>query len=167
MREKNPLLQGITSIFGNRHQMFKLMLGFFGGVSLFFGGLMLPLSLTGDMVEGASRWGGVLMGLFFLAVSAFCLIKLYTVNRRDRRFKRYQALIGKQKRIPLGWDEVQQGGGRPQHPSGDEPRLVFGGLYRREERASALSQRFRERQADHRAVPELRRRRRGPFGLSG
>lgn len=66
--------------------MFKLMLGFFGGVSLFFGGLMLPLSLTGDMVEGASRWGGVLMGLFFLAVSAFCLIKLYTVNRRDRRF---------------------------------------------------------------------------------
>ena len=103
MHEKNPLLQGITSIFGNRHQMFKLMLGFFGGVSLFFGGLMLPLSLTGDMVEGASRWGGVLMGLFFLAVSAFCLIKLYTVNRRDRRFKRYQALIGKQKRIPLGW----------------------------------------------------------------
>ena len=64
-------------------------------------------------------------------------------------------------------DEVQQGGGRPQHPSGDEPRLVFGGLYRREERASALSQRFRKRQADHRAVPELRRRRRGPFGLSG
>lgn len=84
--------------------MFKLMLGFFGGVSLFFGGLMLPLSLTGDMVEGASRWGGVLMGLFFLAVSAFCLIKLYTVNRRDRRFKRYQALIGKQKRIrSAGW----------------------------------------------------------------
>lgn len=45
--------------------MFKLMLGFFGGVSLFFGGLMLPLSLTGDMVEGASRWGGFLWACSF------------------------------------------------------------------------------------------------------
>lgn len=56
------------------------------------------------MVEGASQLGRGSYGPdSFWAVSAFCLIKLYTVNRRDRRFKRYQALIGKQKRHPLGW----------------------------------------------------------------
>ena len=44
--------------------MFKLMLGFFGGVSLFFGGLMLPLSLTGDMVEVWNARGKIVVPVY-------------------------------------------------------------------------------------------------------
>ena len=81
----------------------KIALGMGGGMALFIGGLMLPLSLFGEMTEGASRWPLVIFGSVCTAVGILCFTKLFLLNRRDKRFGRYAALIGNQKRISLEW----------------------------------------------------------------
>ena len=81
----------------------KAALSVGGSIALFFGGLMLPMSIFGDMVEGASRWPGIITGSVFTIVSIFCFVKLFILNRRNKRFNRYTALIGNQKSIPIKW----------------------------------------------------------------
>ena len=81
----------------------KIALGMCGGISLFFGGIMLPACLFGSMVEGASRCPGVIFGSICIVVSLFCFIKLFLINRRDQKFNNYAALIGNQKSIPIKW----------------------------------------------------------------
>lgn len=85
------------------NQIFKIVLGTIGGITLFWGGMMLPMCIFGDMVEGASRWPGIIIGSLFTLVSIFCFVKLYITSQRDKKYNRYAALIGNQKSIPIKW----------------------------------------------------------------
>lgn len=81
----------------------KIVLGMCGSIALFFGAIILPMSLFGDMIEGASRWPGIIFGSVCTVSSIFCFIKLLVINRREKRFSKYAALIGNQKSIPIKW----------------------------------------------------------------
>ena len=81
----------------------KILLGTVGGITLFFGGTMLPMVIFADMVEGASRWPGIIMGSAFTLVSIFCFVKLFIISQRDKKYSRFAALIGNWKSIPIKW----------------------------------------------------------------
>ena len=85
------------------NQLKKIALGMGGSLSLFMGGIMLPMSLFGDMIEGASRWPGILFGSICCIASVFCFIKLFITNRREHKFNKYAALIGNRRSIPITW----------------------------------------------------------------
>ena len=83
--------------------MIKTALWFGGVVPMFFGGLILPVGIFGEMVEGVSRWPGIIFGSICITLSVFCFLKLFTTNRRERKFSMYAAIIGQQKSVPIKW----------------------------------------------------------------
>ena len=60
-------------------QMKKIGLIMGGVIASFFGVMMLPMMLFGEMQEGASRVPGVVVGTAFLAAGIFCFCKLYLI----------------------------------------------------------------------------------------
>ena len=101
IKVKKFIFQEITGLMNSIIK--KIILGSGAFVSLFSGLPFLIFSTFGKMVEGYSRWPGIIFGIVGTSIGIFCIVKLIIIGNREKRINFLIALIGNQKSVPIQW----------------------------------------------------------------